>query len=125
MSAPIVAVDVPLLVQSVLNLRETWPQRSRRVAKEREIVTKALRDQAGTGSLLPATWPRLLVTLTRRAGKRLDDDNATAGCKAVRDAVAAWLEVDDGSPRVVWVVQQEAHKRYVNTPSVLVEVRAL
>jgi hypothetical protein len=43
----------------------------------------------------------------RVAPRRLDDDNAVAAMKGVRDEVARWLRVDDGSARVRFVVQQD------------------
>jgi hypothetical protein len=36
------------------------------------------------------------VKLIRVGGKRLDDDNLQFAFKAIRDAVAEWLRVDDG-----------------------------
>lgn len=69
--------------------------KARRVKKEREA----------TGwSLLPFKAPALpcVVTLTRVAPRRMDGDNLQGACKAVRDAVADWLRVDDGSPLITW-----------------------
>ena len=52
-----------------------------------------------------------VVRLTRAAPAELDDDNLSSAFKAVRDAVAAWLGVDD-SPRspVRWKYAQERVK---------------
>jgi hypothetical protein len=49
-----------------------------------------------------------------RFGPRtLDDDNATASMKAVRDEVASWLRVNDGDrSRVRFVVVQEGAPFY-------------
>lgn len=124
---PLVSVDVPLLVQSVGNLRESWQARNRRVGRERQTVTTYLFAQAGraTGPHLTSVHKRLLITFVRRASRRLDDDNLAGGCKGPRDAVAEWLGVDDGSRRLIWAYDQEPHKRYRNTPSLLIEVRSL
>lgn len=42
----------------------------------------------------------------RRPGRPLDDDNLRAGCKAVRDAIAAWFGLDDGERWIVWDYSQ-------------------
>jgi hypothetical protein len=49
-----------------------------------------------------------VVTLTRIGPRDLDSDNLAGSAKAVRDAVARWLGVDDG-PRapVEWRYAQE------------------
>lgn len=80
---------IPLRTGRGLNSREHWSARSRRVKAEREAVTWALvgRDKPRT----PCT-----VLLTRVAPSNgLDDDNLAGALKAVRDAVATWLQVDD------------------------------
>lgn len=50
--------------------------------------------------------------LTRGAPRAMDSDNLVGACKAVRDAVAAWLGVDDG-PRgpVTWTYRAEDTRR--------------
>ena len=47
------------------------------------------------------------MTIVRVSPGRLDDDGATASAKHVRDTVAAWAGVDDGSARIRFVVTQE------------------
>ena len=50
------------------------------------------------------------VTLTRIAPRKLDCDNLRGALKAVRDGVADWLGVDDGSERITWKYAQERGK---------------
>jgi len=38
--------------------------------------------------------------------KRLDDDNLANGCKSLRDAIAAWIGIDDGDLRIAWEYRQ-------------------
>ena len=52
------------------------------------------------------------VTIVRVGPRVLDDDNRTASAKGVRDAVAAWLGVDDGAEVVRWDVRGEVAKGY-------------
>lgn len=49
----------------------------------------------------------LVVTLVRIAPRELDDDNLRGAFKAMRDAVAEWLGVDDADPRVEWAYGQK------------------
>lgn len=73
-------------------------------SKEREAVTRAL--AALEGCPIPPR-PPWHVEIVRVGPRTLDDDNATASAKGVRDAVAAWLEVDDGAVDLVrWTVRQ-------------------
>jgi hypothetical protein len=46
--------------------------------------------------------PVVRVTITSYRRRLLDDDNLTAGCKGLRDAVAESLGVDDGIGLVEW-----------------------
>ena len=100
-------VTIPLRIQSVSNLREHWRARAKRTKSERDIVFWSLGISAVP---MPCT-----VTLTRIAPRSLDGDNLQSGCKAARDAIAQWLCVDDGDPRVTWQYAQEkgAPKQYL------------
>jgi hypothetical protein len=104
-AAPVV-VEVPIRVESPNRLHDEHPgSRARRVRGERAAVREALAP-------LPLPEGPWLVRLFRLAPRRLDDDNATASMKAVRDEVAAWLGVDDRDPRVRFIVEQERAKTY-------------
>lgn len=96
------SVRVPQLVPPSPNRgngREHWAARARRVKKERRDTALALSWHERPA--LP-----VVVTLVRCAPRFLDDDNATASMKAVRDEVASWLGVDDRDPRVSFRVEQ-------------------
>ena len=78
---------------------------ARRRRREHQVVTAALR-----GIVPPAGPWRVVIT---RVGPRvLDDDNRTASAQGVRDAIAAWLGVDDGSESVRWEVRGEVARGY-------------
>lgn len=83
------------------NARRHAQETARHRANERAQVSAAL----GAVTPPPGPWS---VVLTRVGPKVLDDDNAAASLKGPRDAIAAWLGVDDG-PRapVTWTVRQE------------------
>ena len=73
----------------------------------RWVLREACR-QAASWNFPGVSPPSVSVNL---AAKQLDDDNLSSAFKAVRDAVAAWLGVDD-SPRspVRWKYAQERVK---------------
>lgn len=97
----VVRVEVPIRVESPNRLHAEHPgSRARRVRRERSAVREALARFEPP----PSPW---VVHLVRVARRRLDDDNAVAAMKGVRDEVASWLGVDDGDARVRFVVEQE------------------
>jgi hypothetical protein len=105
-------VDVTLLRGQ--NNREHHRVRAVRVAAERKATLDALwaadmGDQFGDlehASHEPGFAAR--VTLTRPYQVTpLDCDNLSASFKAVRDAVARYLRLDDASERLHWVYRQE------------------
>lgn len=104
---PTIATFIPGLVpKSTANEREPWQVRAHRAKREREWVLLKLQSK-GRPPALPVT-----VELTRHGTRLLDDDNAVTAMKACRDGVADWLGVDDGDPRITWVVKQrKAPKR--------------
>jgi hypothetical protein len=102
---------VPIETKSTSNLREHWTAKKRRTDAQKRAVAYRMpvRDLE----------PVLVVTLTRVASRRLDDDNLRGALKSVRDAVASRLRIDDASPLVAWEYDQEKGEA-----SVRVEIRA-
>lgn len=94
----------PIRIVSAANLREHHHAKARRVKRERSTALMMARTTL-TRPALPC-----IVELIRIAPRPLDDDNAVSGMKAVRDAIAEWLDVDDRDPRVVWIYEQERGK---------------
>ena len=95
------AVEIPgLRLDVTANSRLHWAAKAKRVKRQRAIVGLMLRGLSRPA--LPC-----VVTITRRSPGTLDDDNAVSSAKATRDAVAAWLGVDDRDGRVTWRVEQE------------------
>lgn len=85
-------VMIPIKTVSETNQREHWTSRHRR--------RKAQRWAAFCHT--PIHQLPCVVTLTRVAPRRLDDDNLRGALKAVRDGIADRLGVDDADPRVEW-----------------------
>ena len=78
---------------------------ARRRRREHQVVTAALRG------IVPPAGP-WRVCITRVGPRAMDDDNRTASAKGCRDAVAAWLGVDDGAKSVRWEVRGEVARGY-------------
>lgn len=108
----------PVATISEANARSHPHARATRVRRQRETVMAHLASRFGLSRLLPVARVRL-VRLGERA---LDTDNLAGALKAVRDAVAAWLGVDDGPGGLVWEVDQEPHRRHRNQPGVRIEL---
>jgi hypothetical protein len=108
----IVAVEIPVRIESTPNLREHWAARHRRAKAQDDAVTYSLIGDRTLAALV-ATGGPYLVTLTRIAPRLCDDDNAIAGFKNVRDSIARLLGVDDGDASLVaWIYGQDKAKRY-------------
>lgn len=98
-SCDFVHLSLDMFVPSVANMREHWAAKHRRVKAQRETALLCLK--------MHGKFPRefdglVIVKLTRTGGRRLDDDNLRSAFKAVRDGVADWLGIDDGSHRIQW-----------------------
>ena len=102
----IIAITIPGLVTVGPNttLREHfWADRNRAKRQWREVSWRLV----GLGKPdLP-----LDVLLVRISTGELDGDAVPPALKHVRDAIAAWLGVDDRDPRVTWRYGQEKAKR--------------
>lgn len=104
------SVQFPMRTERGQNAREHWRDRHRRVKDEKWSTHWSLRGAFGHR----CPWPLpLVVTLTRGAPSMgLDDDNLVGSLKAIRDAVADWLEVDDARRDLVrYRYSQERAKR--------------
>lgn len=97
-------IEIELRIESMANLREHYMARARRAKAHRECVGWSLKTTKKPE--LP-----VVVTLTRIAPRRLDDDNAIGGLKSARDGVADWLGIDDADGRVTWLYRQEAQPK--------------
>lgn len=114
-SAMSIVVVIPLKTITG-NPREHWAVRAKRVKTERSKVARRMPPKR--------PGPLLEVTLTRCAPRSLDlGDNLASSMKGVRDQVATWLRIDDASPLVRWVYQQD--KAPLGAECVRIEVKAV
>lgn len=97
-----VVVSLPIRLVSEANARGTWARAKRTATARREVLTALLAESAP-----PEVGVRLAVVITRIGTRPLDDDNLASACKATRDAVAEWLQRDDGDGSVAWYTRQQ------------------
>jgi hypothetical protein len=96
---------IPIRVVSEANQREHWRVKYRRKNEQQYITILLLGDalrRARKSFPVPAT-----VRLVRLGAKALDVDNLAGSFKHVQDAIARYVEVDDGDPRVKYEYAQE------------------
>lgn len=86
---------------SVANLRENWRVKAARAKAQRFETWVSMAQSRRPQLVLPA-----VITITRIAPRQLDGDNLQSACKAVRDGVADWLHIDDGSKDLEWKYMQ-------------------
>jgi len=98
---------LPIRTVNALNTREHWSKRAKRAKQERAYVYVACGQHWVVNG-----WPELpcTVLLTRIAYRRMDDDGNVASFKAIRDAIAERLGVDDGSAQITFKYAQRRGK---------------
>lgn len=105
-----VIVEVPLALKNPLNASyEHWAVKAKRARSQRAAIGWTLRAARVHDNLPVCPWP-LVVTMTRvYAGrsKAMDDDGLSASFKHTRDAVAAYMGIDDADKRIRFVCLQE------------------
>jgi len=106
----LLSVTVPVQLVSEANRRDHWAAKHRRTKDQKDIVLLMLRTARVVDR--SAMRPPYVVRITRVSPRPLrDSDNLVSSCKAVRDAVAFYLGVDDadllGRGDVRWVIEQE------------------
>jgi len=98
----VIEVEIEMKIVSLANMRLHWAAKARLVKSQRQKTFNVLASVAAP----PA--PPCTIVLTRVAPRALDGDNLQSGFKAVRDGVADWLGVDDGSKLVEWQYKQRS-----------------
>lgn len=82
-------ISIPLKTGAGLNDREHWRSKATRAKREKTAIGWGL-----VGRKKP-TLPCCCLITRVAPSNGLDDDNLAGSMKATRDAVAAWLGIDD------------------------------
>ncbi len=94
-----VSVDIPIKLPSLANSRLHWRAMSKLKKAQKEAVATFLCN------LTPPPMP-VKVAIIRYSPRQYDFDNYVGACKYVRDQIAEWMGVDDGSDKYEWVYEQ-------------------
>lgn len=102
-----ILVSFDLETVSELNQAEHWIRRHKRTKLQKQVTAAMLAASGFDPEALLA--PGRVIILTRIARGTLDEgDNLASSMKHVRDAVAAWFNVDDGPKGPLkWAYAQE------------------
>lgn len=98
--------ELPIRTESEANNREHWRRKHARSKEQREMAKLAMMYHR----FVVAHFPKITVTLTRIASRKLDSDNLARSFKAVRDGIAEAFDVDDGKDWYTWEYAQEKGK---------------
>jgi len=100
-------LELPIKIISEANNADHWSQkRKRRESIKDEVLIEMAKLLRGFPFRLPCQ-----VVLTRFGARRMDDDNLANAFKAVRDAVAQKLRVDDGDTKnIKWIYDQDTYR---------------
>lgn len=106
-------LEIEMATPSLANARLHWRSKHRLVKGQRNNVHAHLIAAAAQqlGSVRARPQLPLIVTMTRCGANPMDDDNLAGAFKAVRDAIAAWLGIDDRDARVRWVCKQTPQRK--------------
>lgn len=102
-------ISLPIETISEANTRDGWRKKAQRVKNQRFEAKVICRNKYPNFKLLRED--KLEIKLTRVSIRTMDDDNLCSALKAVRDGIADWLRIDDGSERIKWVYAQEKMRR--------------
>jgi hypothetical protein len=103
---PQLAFTMPVRVDSETNAREHWAKK-----RNRKINQKIATRYGWVDAVRPIDFRVSLpcvVRLVRVGSRKLDSDNLGESFKAIRDALAGMIGVDDGDERIKWEYAQVA-----------------
>lgn len=86
---------IPMKLPNFGNARLHYRVKAKLIAEQREDVTRELLGMSWGHLPKPSVDEPWEVVLTRLGPRELDDDGVVASLKAVRDAFAAFINVDD------------------------------
>lgn len=95
-------IELPIKIVSEANNRDYYRKKGERVKRQKRITTDHLQRVPKVNL---SDNDEFIIQLTRLKGYRqkdMDSDNLQGGFKAVRDAIATWIGIDDRSDRMSW-----------------------
>lgn len=101
---PIAPARANIKLVSLTNAREHWATKASRAAEQR-AAGRFLAHNA----MLNCEWKgckKMLVQITRIGPRPLDSDNLASSAKHLRDGIADYFGIDDGSSWYEWRYEQ-------------------
>ena len=102
----ILSLRLPSLANARMHWRELAQMKTSHRFFGKVLAGDALLTSGFAQGFAAKSRSKIVVTLTRVGARRLDDDNLAAAFKHVRDGIAEWCGLDDGSPRWEWRYEQ-------------------
>ena len=117
-------VEIPIRTRTENNNDEHWRVRQKRAKMQRETVRQwllVLQRLPGNCCYIPLP---VTVTLIRVAPRQLDHiDNLSSSLKHIRDSVADFYEVNDRTPLITWVYDQQRGRPHYYAVRLILEPR--
>lgn len=107
MANPATGFDIHIEVVSELNWRGHHMARYRRLKGHKDAAFAACLAHIGYRRDRAGDFTIRLVRMKAKGQRDFDDDNLRGAFKGVRDGIAKYLGIDDGSKRLTWVYGQE------------------
>ncbi len=119
-------VFVGVRVQSEANLRQHYMERYKRSRKQKECTTISLiRYMGARGKKWNGKYRIRPIRLKGHGQRDFDSDNLWGSFKAVRDAVAEYLGIDDGSSRLEFLNPIQRKPEIGESPGVILEIEEI
>lgn len=97
--------EFPIETVSEANTHQYWARKAKRAKTQRAEAHYWCRIKFGLLNIPEDA--KIHIQLVRLAPRELDSDNLASAFKAIRDGIADWLKIDDGSKRLHWEYTQE------------------
>ncbi len=119
-------VYVGVRVKSEANLRDAWFVRHKRAKTQKQCTLIALiRDMGAQGQERKGRYRIRPIRLKGHGQRDFDSDNLWGSFKAVRDQVASYLGIDDGSNRLEFLHPIQRKPERGESPGVILEIEEI
>lgn len=101
--------SIPVEIVSEANQRGHWAKKHTRAKDQKGMAYAHCLKHLGCklkDDTLPGDFVVTLTRIMRKGQRAYDGDNLQSGLKAVRDGIAKYLGIDDGSKRIQWLYSQ-------------------
>ncbi len=101
-----ITIKLPIPTVSLLNSREHWSKKARRASDQRYTTRLYLKNNHPEFPFTINESSKIIVKITRIGKRKLDSDNLAGSQKHIRDGIADYIGIDDGSSQFDWQYDQ-------------------